>query len=95
MRPILQLLLLVNATVVVFDAARHLLGLPDIARAIQMIEDGSTQRQGAERFCVSRSVVARLCRWYQETGGYSEKPGQGCSHCTAAREDRYIVNPAL
>ncbi len=49
---------------------------PEVATAVQMLEDGATQRTVAERLEVGRSVVARLSVRLQETGEYRRRPGQ-------------------
>ena len=76
---------------VVVDAASFL-SLPEVARAVQMLEDGSTLRLVGVS---SISVIGRLWTRYQETDGYFRKPGQGRLRYTRAREDRYVVMYAL
>ena len=49
-------------------AARQQLDLPDVARAVQLLEDGERLRVVARRLDVSPSVVSRLWRRYQERG---------------------------
>ena len=68
---------------------RHLSVVDDV-RMIQMLEDGATQRAVSGRMGVSRSVVARHWRRYQETGGHSRRPGQGRNRLTTQAEDRYL-----
>lgn len=71
-------------------APRRYLSVPDVTRAVQLLEDGATQRTVAERFGVARSVIARLWTRFQETGLYSRRPGQGRGRITSDREDRYL-----
>ena len=71
-------------------AVRHFLSEPEVARAVQLLEDGATQRAVAERFGVSRSVIARLWIRFRDTGLYSRRPGQGRPRVTSEREDRYV-----
>ena len=63
-------------------AARQHLDLPDVARAVQLLEDGERLRVVARRLDVSPSVVSRLWRRYQETGEYTRREGQGRSRMT-------------
>ena len=60
MRMFLQNLLYICVTVMGVDAARHFLDSPEVARLVQMLEDGSTQRRIAERLGVSMNAVGRL-----------------------------------
>ena len=60
-------------------AASQHLDLPDVARAVQLLEDGERLRVVARRLDVSPSVVSRLWRRYQETGEYTRREGQGRS----------------
>ena len=90
-----RLLFVMCVVSVVVDAARRFWSPPEVARVVQRVEDGSTQRLVAQRLGVSRSVIGRLWRRYQETGGYSRRPGQGRLRCTTAREERFVVMCAL
>ena len=47
---------------------RQFLEEVEVTQAVALLESGYTQRIVAERFDVSRGVVARLWRRYQETG---------------------------
>lgn len=95
MRTLAQLIWFMRAVVTVEDAVRHFLNSPEVARAVQMLEDGFTQRQVGERLGVSRSVVARPWRRSQDAGDYVRRQNQGRRRSTTAREDRYLVNCAL
>ena len=72
-------------------AARQHLDLPDVARAVQLLEDEEGLRVVARRLDVSPSVVSRLWRRYQETGEYTRRDGQGRSRMTTPRQDRFLV----
>lgn len=61
---VLQHLLFLISMITSSIAVRHHLEENNVARAVQMMEDGLSQRQVAERMGVSRSVIARL--WRQE-----------------------------
>lgn len=67
----------------------------EVAQVIALLEDGRSQRYVANRFNVSRSVVARAWTRYQNTGLYQRRRGQGRRRMTSAREDRNIVNMAV
>ena len=55
---------------------RRFLEEVEVAQAVAFLESGYTQRIIAERFDVSRSVVARLWRRYQETGDLLDEKGK-------------------
>ena len=62
-----------------------------MAPAIQMPQDGSSQRNVAAASSVSQGVVSRLLNRFQPTGGYLRLPARGRRHFTIiARQDRYI-----
>ena len=71
-----------------------LINEPEVAKAVQMLEGGATQRTVAEKFAVSRTVVARLWIRFEETRRYRRRPGQGRGRATTARQDRYLRNMA-
>ena len=77
------------------NRVRRYLREPEVARAVQMLEDGQTQRRVAAIVGVSPSVIARLWNRYQTTGGYGRRPGQGRRRCTTPRQDRYLRNMAV
>ncbi|XP_076315744.1 uncharacterized protein LOC143228362 [Tachypleus tridentatus] len=52
-------------------------------------------KEGAQRICVSPSVINRLWRRFQETNFYGRILSQGHHRCTTAREDCYIVTTTL
>ena len=72
-------------------AARRHMGLPDVARALQLIEDGERLRVVARTLGVPPSVVSRLYRRYQETGEYTRRQGEGRSRMTTPRQGRFLV----
>ena len=74
---------------------RHHLNSEETARAVQMIEDGFSQRQVAHTLGVFPSVVNILLARYLEIGNYSRRPGQGRLMATTDRQDRYLRNLAL
>ena len=69
---------IVTATI----AVRQHSGPTDVARALEMLEMGFTQRQVTDVLGVPQSVVARLWFRFQETGRYTRRPGQGRGCCT-------------
>jgi transposase len=79
------------------DCVRHFLDQYQVARAVQLLEDGQTHRAVANRFGVSPtppSVIIRLWRRYQDEGIYTRRRGQGRHRMTTARQDRYFVTKA-
>ena len=58
----------------------------EVAKAVPLLESGYTQRNVAERFDVSRSVVPG----YQETGEFTRREGQGRHRMTSQRKDQYL-----
>ena len=70
-------------------AARQQLDLPDVARAVQLLEDGERLRVVVRRLDVSPSVVSRLWRRHQETGEYTRREGQCRSRMTTPRQDLF------
>ena len=66
-------------------------GRPDIARVIQLLEDGVLRREVARRLHLPPGVVSRLWRSYQETGQYTMRQGQGRSRVTTPQQDRSII----
>ena len=64
------------------------------SRAVGMLKTGKTQRDVAERFRVSQSVISRLWNRYLQAGNCQRKPKSGRPRCTTGREDRYLVNVA-
>lgn len=71
-------------------AVRRHLTETEVARAVQMVEDGLTQRQVAVRLGVSQSVIHRVVERFRETGAYHRRPGQGRPRATTPRQDRYL-----
>ena len=74
---------------------RHHLYSEETVRAVQMIEDGFSQRRVARALGVSPCVVNRLWARYLDTGSYRRRPGQGRPTATTDRQDRYLRNLAL
>ena len=76
-------------------AVRHHFNSLETARAVQMIEDGLSQRRVARYLGVSPSVINRLWARYLETGNYNRRPGQGRPRATTDNQDRYLRISAL
>lgn len=68
---------------------RHLSEV-EVARVVQMSEDGRTYRQIGNVIGVSSSVVSRVIRRYREHGQYSRRHGGGRQRATTPREDRHL-----
>uniref|UniRef100_A0AAZ3S1P3 Transposase Tc1-like domain-containing protein n=1 Tax=Oncorhynchus tshawytscha TaxID=74940 RepID=A0AAZ3S1P3_ONCTS len=61
-----------------------------VARVVQLIQDGTSMRAVARRFAVSVSVVSRAWRRYQETGQYIRRRGGGRRRATTQQQDRCL-----
>ena len=68
---------------------RHL-EATDVARAVQLLEDGVRQVEVARRFAISHSVVSRLWQRYQQTGRYHVRQRSGRPRALTARQDQYL-----
>lgn len=60
-------------------------------RAVGMLQSGRTQREVAESFNVSVSVINRLFSRFNETGTVSERPRTGAPRRTTEAQDRFIT----
>ena len=76
-------------------SVRRFLEEVEVTQAVALLESGYTQRIVAECFDVSRNVVARLWRHYQEMGKFTRREGQGRHRMTSQREDQYLRNLVL
>ncbi|MHB9339450.1 IS630 family transposase [Fusobacterium pseudoperiodonticum] len=68
---------------------RHLTDV-EVARVVQMSEEGMTYRQIGDSLGVSSSVVSRAIQRYREHGVYSSRHGGGRRRATTPREDRHL-----
>lgn len=68
---------------------RHLTDV-EVARVVQMSEDGMTYRQIGNSVGVSSSVVSRAIQRYREHGVYSRRHDGGRRRATTPREDRHL-----
>ena len=68
---------------------RHL-EATDVARAVQLLEDGVRQVEVARRFGITQSVVSRLWQRYQQTGRYHVRQRSGRPRVLTARQDQYL-----
>lgn len=87
--------LFVGCLLVGVVAVRRHFDQTDVVRAVQMVADGVTQREVAQRLGVSRSAINRMWIRHQETNAYIRRPGQGRRRVTTPRQDRYLVTCAL
>lgn len=85
-----QFLLCCLTFIALSAGVRRYLTEPEVARAVQLVEDGLPQRQVARRFGVSPSVINRLWIRHQEEGLYTRRPGQGRRRITTPRQDQYL-----
>ena len=66
-------------------------GRPDIARVMQLLEDGERLRLVTRRRYLPPSVVDRLWKSYQETGECTRRQGQCRSWMKTSMQDRFLV----
>ena len=76
------------------SGARRRLDEYEVARAVQLLENGTRQSEVARRFNVHPSVICRLWHRYQETGLYVQRPRSGRPRALTARQDRYLTTMA-
>jgi len=62
----------------------------EVARCVQMSDDGMSHREIGEIFGVSNSVVSRVVRRFRETGQYTRRHGGGRERATTPVQDRYL-----
>ncbi|KAL1489844.1 hypothetical protein ABEB36_013776 [Hypothenemus hampei] len=70
---------------------RHKLSADEANRAIGMIEAGRLQREVANFFQVSESVISRLVHRYRETENVTERPRSGRPRVTTPAQDRFLT----
>lgn len=71
------------------------LNVAQISKAVTLIENGFTYDQVAQTLRVSKSVIHRNVKRYQQTGEYTRREGQGRKRVTSERDDRFIVSSVL
>ena len=64
-------------------------------RAIGMLQTGTSQREVANTFNVSKSVISRLWNRYQQTQNVDDRPRSGRPRSTTRAQDRFIRNQVL
>lgn len=69
---------------------RHL-NTADMNRPIGMLEPGRSQRQVANVFGVSQSVISRMLNRYQTFGRVDRRHGGGRQRVTTGRQDRFLI----
>ena len=87
---VLPILLFVICLLGPSTGVRRQLTEAEVARAVQFLEFGKTQRAVAVHFDVSGSVINRLWRRFQEDGLYTRRPGKGRRRVTTPPQDRYL-----
>ncbi|TWW54864.1 hypothetical protein D4764_0100900 [Takifugu flavidus] len=70
---------------------RRFLNPTEVAQVVQLLQDGTSTRAAARRFNVSPSTISRTWRRFQETGGYSQRAGQGRRRSSTPQQDRYLL----
>ena len=66
-------------------------GRLNIARVMQLLEDGERLRVVALRLHLPPTIVGQQWRSYQETGEYIRRLGQGRSRVTTTLQDLFII----
>ena len=85
-----QVLLQPLSLLALCGGVRRELTAVEVARVVQILEEGHTQRYAAQQLGVSPSVINRAWNRYQQDGLYSRRPGQGRSCITTPQQDRYL-----
>lgn len=70
--------------------SRRHLDTENAIRAVNMLEQGESQRAVANRIGVSRRAIRNVWERFQETGSVARRPGSGRIRATTRQEDRYI-----
>ena len=71
---ILRLCIILDFIVTSYGVRRFLEEV-EVAQAVALLQSGYTQRMVAEHFDISRSVIARLWRRYQEMSEFTRQEG--------------------
>lgn len=87
---LIQFLLVPLSLLSMWDVVNGELTEVEVARVVQMLAEGHTQRYAAEQLGVSPSVINRAYHRYLEDGLYGRRPGQGRRRITTPRQDRYL-----
>ena len=87
---VLPILLFVVCLLGLSTGIRCQLTEAEVAKAVQLLEDGNTQHAVAVHFDVFVSVINRLWRRFQEDGLYTRRPGQGRRRVTTPPQDQYL-----
>lgn len=67
----------------------------DVARAVVLIEIGTSYSDVADMLRKSKSTIYRNVRRWRQTGEYRRRRGQGRKRSTTARDDRFVVLQTL
>ena len=51
---------------------------------IELFKAGNSKREICKNLKVNRMLVWRTLKWYEETGGIQNRPGQGCPQIVRA-----------
>lgn len=66
-----------------------------VGRAMDLLNEGYTQRQVRRMIHVPRTTLSDNIRRYQETRSCERRPGSGRPRCTTARQDQFMVMQTL
>jgi len=67
----------------------------DVAKAVALIEIGTTYSDVTDMLGKSKSTIYRNVRRWRQTREYVRRRGQGRKRSTTARDDRFIVLQTL
>jgi len=67
----------------------------DVAKAVALIEIGTSYSDVVDMLGKSKSTIYRNVRRWRHTGEYVRRRGQGRKRSTTARDDRFIVLQTL
>ena len=85
------LVLALARVIITTGSMRRFLNPTEVARIVQLLQDGTSTRAVARRFDVSPSTISRTWRRFQETGSYSRRAGQGRRRSSTHQQDRYLL----
>ena len=75
---------------ITMPGSRRHLDTENAIRAVNMLEQGKSQRAVANRIGVSRRAIRNVWERFQETGSVARTPRSGRIRATTRQEDRYI-----
>ena len=83
----------IHFRVPIMPCRRHL-DVQELSRAVGMLQGRQDQRQVADQFVVSHSVISRAWTRYQQTGRVNRRHAGSRHRATTAAQDRYLITSA-